>query len=257
MQLNFKKLGKGQPLIIIHGLFGSLDNWMSFAKTMSENYEIFLIDARNHGQSPHSVVFNYNAMVDDLKEFIDEHKLKDAIILGHSMGGKIAMQFAINYSHLLAKLIVVDIAPKAYPVHHQQIIEGLKALDFTQIKTRKEADDKLAEKIPELSVRQFLLKNLYWKEQGQLSFRFNLEIIANNIEEVGKALITNTQQFLKPTLFVRGEMSNYILASDKPEIDKIFTNSKLETVLKSGHWIHAEQPQQFFEIVSSFLTVAK
>lgn len=257
MQLNFKKLGSGQPLIVVHGLFGSLDNWMSFAKTMAENYEVFLVDARNHGQSPHSSVFNYDAMANDLVDFVTTQLVYEnkalPIVLGHSMGGKIAMQFAIDYPHLLSKLIVADIAPKAYPIHHHEIIEALQSINFDEIKSRSAADEKLAEKIADISVRQFLLKNLYWKEKEQLAFRFNLEVISNNIEEVGKALITNNQTFSKPTLFVRGEKSNYILDSDKPEIEKVFTNSTLSTVTNSGHWIHAEQPNQFLEIVCTFL----
>jgi len=253
MPLNYKKLGTGQPLIIIHGLFGSLDNWMTFAKTMSENHEVYLIDARNHGQSPHSNVFNIQVMADDLKEFIDENQLINSIILGHSMGGKIAMQFAINYPSKIDKLIVVDIAPKAYPVHHELIIEGLQALDFNVIKTRNAADEKLSAYIPEFSVRQFLLKNLYWKEKEQLGFRFNLEVIAKNIHHVGEALVTNGKSFNNPTLFVRGDKSNYILDSDMDEIQKIFPNSNLITIKDSGHWIHAEQPEAFLNTIEQFL----
>jgi len=196
-------------------------------------------------------------MADDLVEFVTSNIIyenkQEPIILGHSMGGKIAMQFAIDYPHLLSKLIVADIAPKAYPIHHHEIIEALQALNFDVVKSRGAADEKLAEGITEISVRQFLLKNLYWKEKEQLAFRFNLEVIAKNIEEVGKSLVTSNQTFSKPTLFVRGEKSNYILDSDKPEIEKIFTNSTLETVINSGHWIHAEQPMQFVKIVNEFL----
>jgi len=254
MPLNYKKLGTGQPLIIIHGLFGSLDNWMTFAKTMSENHEVYLIDARNHGQSRHSYVFNIQVMADDLKEFIDENQLINSIILGHSMGGKIAMQFAINYPSKIDKLIVVDIAPKAYPVHHELIIEGLQALDFNVIKTRNAADEKLSAYIPEFSVRQFLLKNLYWKEKEQLGFRFNLEVIAKNIHHVGEALVTNGKSFNNPTLFVRGDKSNYILDSDMDEIQKIFPNSNLITIKDSGHWIHAEQPEAFLSMIKKFIS---
>lgn len=253
MQLNYKKLGTGQPFIIIHGLFGSLDNWMSFAKAMAENYEVFLVDARNHGQSPHSEVFNYKIMADDIYEFLMEHSLDNVIILGHSMGGKIAMQFALNYPQKIDKLIVVDIAPKSYPIHHDEIIKGLKSLNFNVIKTRSEADEKLAEYIPILAVRQFLLKNLYWKEKEQLAFRFNLATIANNISEIGVATITNGNQFSKPTLFIRGEHSNYILDGDLEEITALFINSKLETIKNAGHWIHAEQPIQFLNCIKMFM----
>ncbi|MBW6482096.1 MAG: alpha/beta fold hydrolase [Vicingaceae bacterium] len=253
MRLNYKKLGTGQPLIIIHGLFGSLDNWMTFAKTMSEKYEVYLVDARNHGQSPHSNVFNIQVMADDLKEFIDKHQLIDSIILGHSMGGKIAMQFAVEYSHLVSKLIIVDIAPKAYPVHHELIIEGLLSLDFNVIKTRNAADEKLIKYIPDLSVRQFLLKNLYWIEKERLAFRFNLEVIAKNIAEIGVAINSNGSQFIKPTLFIRGEKSNYILDSDREEIKSIFPKAVIGTIKNSGHWIHAEQPEAFLSMIKNFI----
>ena len=254
MRLNYKKLGTGQPLIIIHGLFGSLDNWMTFAKTMSEKYEVYLIDARNHGQSPHSNVFNIQVMADDLKEFIEEHQLINSIILGHSMGGKIAMQFAINYPSKVDKLIVADIAPKAYPVHHELIIEGLQALDFNVIKTRNAADEKLSTYIPDFSVRQFLLKNLYWIEKERLAFRFNLEVIAKNIENVGEAISVNKKYFSNPTLFVRGDKSNYILDSDREEIKSIFPKAVIGTIKNSGHWIHAEQPEAFLSMVKNFIS---
>lgn len=254
MRLNYKKLGTGQPLIIIHGLFGSLDNWMTFAKTMSENYEVYLIDARNHGQSLHSNVFNIQVMADDLKEFIDEHQLINPIILGHSMGGKIAMQFAINYPSKVDKLIVVDVAPKAYPVHHELIIEGLQALDFKLMKTRSAADEKLSAYIPDFSVRQFLLKNLYWIEKERLAFRFNLEVIAKNIKNVGEAISVNKKYFSNPTLFVRGDKSNYILDSDREEIKSIFPKAVIGTVKNSGHWIHAEQPESFLSMVKNFIS---
>ena len=156
MTLNFKKIGDApQTLIVLHGLFGSLDNWMTFAKHMSEYFSVFLLDARNHGQSFHDDEFTYECMAKDVKDFMEQQQIKEAIILGHSMGGKTAMQLAFNYPYLVKKLIVADIAPKAYPVHHGEIIKGLQSLDFSVIKTRGEADDKLAEAIPILAVRQF------------------------------------------------------------------------------------------------------
>lgn len=252
MQLNYKKVGEGTPLIILHGLFGSLDNWMGIAKTLGERFEVYLLDARNHGQSPHSDEFDYELMAEDLYEFIQEHQIVNPVVLGHSMGGKTAMQFAMNHPDMLIKLIVADIAPKPYPVHHRQIIDGLLALDFGVIKTRQQADEELSKHIPDLSVRQFLLKNLYWKEKEQLGWRFNLKAINQNIEIVGKAL-NNIHPFLQPTLFVRGEKSNYILESDFEEIKHIFPNSEVKTIANSGHWIHAEQPQEFMRIVSTFL----
>lgn len=251
MLLNFKKVGAGDPLIILHGLFGSLDNWTSISKVLGEHYEVFLVDARNHGKSPHSDVFNYDAMADDLYAFLLHHNITDPIIIGHSMGGKTAMQFAMNYPTHLSKLIVVDIAPKAYPIHHQKIIEGLSALDFNAIKTRKEADQQLSTHISDLSTRQFLLKNLYWIEKDRLAWKFNLPIISSQIANVGEEL-QNKIAFAKPTLFIGAERSNYILENDHPLIHEVFENATIETVLDCGHWVHAEKPKELIELVLKF-----
>ena len=252
MQLNYKKVGEGQPLIILHGLFGSLDNWMTLSKKLGELFEVYIVDARNHGFSPHDDEFNYEVMADDLNEFIEEHQIIDPIILGHSMGGKTAMQFAMNYPEKLSKLVVADIAPKPYPIHHDVILKGMFALDFDIISSRREADEELAKHIPDLSTRQFILKNLYWKEKGKLAWKFNLPVINNNIEMVGYEL-KNVSIFSKPTLFIRGTQSNYILESDFPKIKSIFANVKIKDII-SGHWVHAESPQNFYAILVEFLT---
>ncbi len=253
MTLNFKKEGNAaESLIILHGLFGSLDNWMTFAKQMSQYFTVYLLDARNHGQSFHSDEFTYECMAKDVKDFMEKQQIEETVVLGHSMGGKTAMQFAFNYPHLVKKLIVADIAPKAYPVHHDEIIKGLQSLDFSVIKTRGEADEKLAESIPNLAVRQFLLKNMYWKEKNQLAWRFNLDVIAAQILNVGVE-IKAPFPFSEPTLFVRGELSNYVLDEDVSDIKNIFPNMKLETISGSGHWIHAEKPKEFVKAVEAFL----
>ena len=251
MQLNFKKLGSGEPLIILHGLFGTLDNWMTLAKKLSEDFEVFIVDGRNHGQSPHANEFNYDVMADDLYAFMNEHQIVDPIVLGHSMGGKTAMQFAMNYPTKLEKLIVVDIAPKAYPVHHREIIDGLLSLDFDVIKTRKEADTQLSKYINVPAIRQFLLKNLYWKGKEELAWRFNLSVINQNIEVIGAGL-QNIKTFDKPVVFVRGVQSNYITENDFENIKEIFPAARIES-LDCGHWIHAEKPQELLAIIESFL----
>lgn len=251
MQLNYKKVGEGQPLIILHGLFGSLDNWMTLSKKLGEQFEVYIVDARNHGFSPHSDEFNYEVMADDLLAFINEHNIIDPIILGHSMGGKTAMQFTMNYPDKLSKLVVADIAPKPYPVHHGIILEGMFAINFEVIKSRREADEELAKHIPDLSTRQFILKNLYWREKGKLAWKFNLPVISDNIEMVGFEL-NNINPFNKPTLFIRGSKSNYILESDYPKIKSIFLNTTIESI-ESGHWVHAENPKHFLEILNNFL----
>ena len=251
MKLNYKNFGSGQPLIILHGLFGSLDNWMTLAKKLSTSYEVFIVDARNHGQSPKSDIFNYDVMADDLYAFLLEHQIIDPIILGHSMGGKTAMQFAINYPNKIDKLIVVDIAPKSYPVHHRTIIDGMLSLNFDIIKTRNEADEQLSCFIPEPAVRQFLLKNIYWETKEKLAWRFNLPVINENIEKVGVEL-NSLSPFNKPTLFVRGETSNYITIEDYKNILNIFPKATIKS-LNCGHWIHAEKPIEFHQLLTTFL----
>lgn len=251
MQLNFKKVGEGESLVILHGLFGSLDNWMTLAKKLGNHFEVFIVDARNHGQSPHSKDFNYDVMADDLYEFLLQNDIVDPIVLGHSMGGKTAMQFAMKYPNKLEKLIVADIAPKAYPVHHTIIIEGMLSLDFDIIKTRKKADEQLIKFIGDVSTRQFLLKNLYWADKEQLAWRFNLSTINKNIEVIGQGL-ENVSTFEKPTLFIRGEKSNYITPKDYDPIKNIFTNSVINS-LNTGHWVHAEKPTEFLQLLNSFL----
>ena len=251
MQLNFKKVGEGEPLVILHGLFGSLDNWMSLAKKLGDHFEVFIVDARNHGQSTHSEDFNYDVMADDLYEFLLQNDIVDPIILGHSMGGKTALQFAMNYPNKLEKLIVADIAPKTYTVHHTTIIEGMLSLDFDVIKTRKKADEQLSTFIGDVSTRQFLLKNLYWADKERLAWKFNLSTINKNIEVIGQGL-ENISTFEKPTLFVRGEKSNYITPKDYAPIKNIFPNAVINS-LESGHWVHAEKPAEFLQILNSFL----
>ena len=160
MQLNFKKLGTGKPLIILHGLFGSADNWFSISKELKDNFTLYLVDQRNHGDSPQSEEWNYDVMVEDLRELMDAEGLKKAFLMGHSMGGKTVMNFALKYPERVEKLIVADIAPRFYAIHHTSILEGLNALDLHEIQSRKEADDELAKYIPEIGVRQFLRKSL-------------------------------------------------------------------------------------------------
>jgi len=244
-------MGEGQPLLIVHGLFGMSDNWQSLGKQFADFFEVHLIDQRNHGRSPHSRVFNYKVLAEDLVKYIKNHKLKNVILMGHSLGGKTAMELTVQRPDLVEKLIVVDISPKAYPVHHNKIIESLFSLDFSELKSRSEADRKLAEYIVDANVRQFLLKSLYWVEKGRLAFRFNLESIAEQLEEVGKALADNLK-YKGSCLFIDGASSTYILDEDEGLILKHFPEAKIVTISDAGHWIHAEQPKQFFDEVMRF-----
>jgi pimeloyl-ACP methyl ester carboxylesterase len=251
MKLHYKQFGEGQPLVIMHGLFGMLDNWQTLGKQWAENYHVILVDNRNHGHSPHAPDFNYEVMVDDLAELVDDLFLDDLYIIGHSMGGKIAMKFAQTYPELVQKLVVADIGPKHYPVHHQQIIAGLKSVDLTTVGSRGKVNAQLAPYIEDEGTRQFFLKNLYWREKGVLDWRFNLDTIAQNIENVGEDMLGNICNV--PTQFIRGAKSNYILDEDFDAIKATFTQAELATVSNAGHWLHAENPSEFYEKVSAFL----
>lgn len=245
--------GNGQAFLILHGFLGMSDNWKTHGKQLSESgFEVHLIDQRNHGSSFWAEDFNYKVLVEDIKLYCEAHNLSNIILLGHSMGGKTAMLFAVEYPEMLAKLIVADISPKFYPLHHETILAGLNALDFETIKSRGEAEAILANFISDFGTRQFLLKNLYWKEKGQLAFRFNLKVLTKNIEEVGEALPFNAQ-FLKETLFLRGETSNYIMPQDNSLIAHHFPKAQIITIKKAGHWLHAENPQDFFEAMMNFV----
>tara|TARA_R110002050_G_scaffold290260_1_gene443803 strand:+ start:134570 stop:135331 length:762 start_codon:yes stop_codon:yes gene_type:complete len=251
MKLHHKILGEGEPLIILHGLFGMLDNWQTLGKRWAENYQVILVDLRNHGHSPRDPELNYQVMMEDLEELTDDLFLDDINIIGHSMGGKLAMKFAQTYPQLMNKLIVADIGPKKYPVHHQQILNGLQSVPIHEMKSRKEVHEILSNYIPQDQTIQFFLKNLYWKEKGILDWRFNLASVVNNIQNVGEDLLSET--FTKPSLFIRGGNSNYILDEDMADIKKAFPNAELATIPNSGHWLHAENPQLFYELVTKFL----
>jgi pimeloyl-ACP methyl ester carboxylesterase len=251
MKLHHKIIGEGQPLIILHGLFGMLDNWQTLGKRWAENYQVILVDLRNHGHSPHDSELNYQVMMEDLEELTDDLFLDEINIIGHSMGGKLAIKFAQTYPELMNKLIVADIGPKKYPIHHHQILEGLLSVPIDKMKSRQEIKLRLSKYIEQDQTIQFFLKNLYWKEKGKLAWRFNLEGIANNIKNVGDDLLHT--EFDKPTLYIRGGDSNYILDEDIPAITKSFPDSRIATIPNAGHWLHAENPQMFFELVDDFL----
>lgn len=253
MKLAFREYGSGQPLIILHGLFGQSDNWNTLAKRFGENgFQVFTIDQRNHGLSPHSEVWTYEAMADDLKEFINDHHLKDPILLGHSMGGKTVMFFELAHQNIAKKLIIADIAPRAYGPHHDSVLKALNAVDFSIVKTRKEAEAIMNEYIPDFGTRQFLLKNIYWKDNTNniMDWRFNLKVIDKEYTNIGIEVPNGSSEI--ETLFIRGEKSNYITEKDLPEMEKRFPNYKLLTIYGAGHWIHAEKPNEFFDAVIEF-----
>ena len=245
--------GQGRALLIIHGFLGMSDNWKSFGSIYAaEGFQTHMLDLRNHGKSFHSNNFSYDVMSQDVLEYCQEHNLDKVSIIGHSMGGKVAMLFATLYSEMVEKLIVADIGPKYYKPHHQDIFAGLNAVDFSSKPSRTEVEQLLYPFIPDFGTRQFLMKNLYWVEPGQLGFRFNLEVFNKEIEVIGTAL-PEGNTFEKPTMFIRGGNSNYILDADLPEIKKYFPNFELVTIPNVGHWLHAENPKVFFEETARFL----
>jgi esterase len=254
MQLNFKKSGSGEPLVILHGLFGSLDNWQSLGRQFSEDFTVYLVDQRNHGQSPHSEEWSYELMVEDLENFFKEHHIENPILLGHSMGGKTAMFYAVKHPGKLKKLIVADIAPRAYKPHHQQVLDALFAVDVKNISSRKEAEDRISALISDFGTKQFLLKNLYWEdiENKKLAWRFNLDVISKNIADIGKAVPDNSVVENLPILFLRGSNSNYISDNDQEMINKIFPEAEIKTIEGAGHWLHAEKPTEFYQAVLGF-----
>lgn len=255
MQLLHSQIfGTGKPLVILHGFLGMSDNWKTLGNKYAENdFEVHLIDQRNHGKSFQSNIFNYDALVEDLKNYMEHHQLKNAIVLGHSMGGKTAMQFACTYPEKVTKLLVADIAPKYYPPHHQPIINALNAIEVEKLSSRTDADEALTKYIKDFGTRQFLLKNLYWKEKGLLDFRFNLNVLSTKMEEVGEN-ISSTATYEGPTLFLKGDKSEYITDEDSAEIKKHFPKAIVKTINKAGHWLHAENPKQFFDFSFTFMT---
>ncbi len=250
MKIAYREIGSGQPFIIAHGLFGFSDNWQSHANKLADYYRVILVDLRNHGHSDWSDVHTYDAMADDLFELIQDLELENVILMGHSMGGKTVMRFAQKHEDLLDKLIVVDMGMKQYPMHHRDIIDAIHAIDLNRIKTRSEADKALAENISSIGIRQFLLKNLYWKEKGQLAWRMNVEILEREMPEILKAL--EFKEIFTPTLFIRGEKSNYILDEDWEDLENNFPDSELVSIPNAGHWVHAEAPKEFTEAILSF-----
>lgn len=245
--------GEGKPLLIIHGFLGMSDNWKSLGSLYAaEGFQTHMIDLRNHGKSFHSDIFSYDVMSNDILQYCREHNLNKVSIIGHSMGGKVAMLFATTYPEMVEKLIVADIGPKYYAPHHQAIFAGLNAVDFSKQPSRASVEETLLPFIPDFGTRQFLMKNLYWVTQGQLGFRFNLAVFNQTIDVIGTAL-PEKALFGSPTLFIRGENSNYILDTDVSGIKKYFPNFQLITIPKVGHWLHAEDPKLFFHETSLFL----
>lgn len=253
MILNYRTLGEGEPLIILHGVFGSSDNWQSQGKAFAGKFKVYLVDLRNHGNSFHSDEFDYQVMSDDVVALMESEGIEQAYVLGHSMGGKVAMNLACRFQDLVKQMIVVDIAPKHYLPHHQQIFQGFYSVDLASLKSRKDADTQMSSIIQDFGVRQFILKNLYRDKEGQFSWKLNLKAVEQNIEKVGEGL-PEGYTYAGSVLFISGSKSSYIQAEDKADIKSRFPNSAIEVVEGAGHWVHAEKPAELIASVLNFLT---
>lgn len=258
MKLFYRRFGKegDQPIVILHGLFGISDNWVSYARRIAmEGFDVFVLDQRNHGQSPQSDNFNYLALTDDLFDFIDEHEIEDPILIGHSMGGKVAMRYALENPHLIKKLVVVDITLKAYGPreNHLKIIKAMKLVNFDDVKSRGDVEKQLARSIREIRIRQFILKNLYRTDSNKFEWRIYLDGLENNLEQMFDAIDTITK-FEKPTLFIRGGASDYILHEDYDQIRYNFPNAEIITIEGASHWVHVEAMERFYLLTMGFAT---
>ena len=252
MNLHFKTFGTGEPLLILHGLFGTADNWQTLGKRFAKNYTVFLIDQRNHGRSPHDSVMDYPHMADDLRQFMQENWIHRAHILGHSMGGKTAMEFALRNPDMTDRVIVVDIAPKVYPPGHEQIFKALYSIDPAQVSDRGEAEVALSRQISDQGIRLFLLKNLSRRKEGGFRWKMNLDSIYQNYAKIlDKPSVMDP--FHGESLFIRGGQSNYVEESDEQLIKTYFPSAHLVTVPRVGHWVHAEAPDQLYQLTVDFL----
>jgi len=262
MKLFFRKLGSGKPrpngeagraLFILHGLFGSSDNWQTLGKQFAENYTVYFVDQRNHGRSPHSDEHSYQLMSDDLLELMNDENIDKAILMGHSMGGKTVMHFAVNHPERVEKMVVVDMSPKKYPVTNLDIIQALEKVNLDEMKSRKDVEEVLAQDITNYGTMQFLLKNLYWDDEQKLAWRFNLQALKTNLARVAEITPMPSTPLQMPVLFVKGGKSDHMFNADSRLINEMFANVKIITIPEAGHWVHADKPKEFYEIVNAFL----
>ncbi len=252
MKLNHQVVGSGPPLLILHGLLGSLDNWLPVAQQLAPHFQVFRLDLRNHGRSPQATEFNYEVMTADLAEFIRDQNLNSVHLLGHSMGGKVAMRFAQRHPDAVTKLVVVDMSPREYPPRYDGLLDALLALDLSMFRHRSEVDMALAAAVPDKAIRQFLLKNLGRDAAGALNWKANLAAIRANYHRVRAALPT-IPAYRGPTLFVRGGKSDYIRDEDLVLIRQRFPPAIVQTIVGAGHWVHAEAPDEFLRVTTKFL----
>jgi esterase len=256
VELFYRKYGEGNPVLILHGLFGMSDNWVSIAKKLGENYEVFVPDLRNHGQSPHSDIFDYDSMTNDILEFIEYHNIRNPFLIGHSMGGKVVMKLALENMDLPAGIIIVDISPNFYSEHpeHVDLINAMQSIDISAAKSFSDIDKQLAGYPISLKLRQFLLKNLHRTKDNSFVWKFNIEAIKLNLDKIMEGINTgNKSAYPGPALFIKGGQSDYIKPEDFAVIKKMFPASEIITIDSSSHWVHADTPLEFMETVQLFI----
>lgn len=252
MHLNFKTFGQGDPIIILHGLFGTLDNWQTIAKKLAETHMVYIVDQRNHGRSPHHEEHDYPGMAEDLRNFMEENWIYHATIIGHSMGGKAAMQFALEHPDMVDKLVVVDISPKAYPGSHHEIFDALLSLPLKTISGRQDADDHLAKFISDPDVRLFLMKNLTRKKDGTYRLKANVEALRRHYPDI-LAATESGDIFDGQALFIRGGKSKHMVDGDEVRIWELFPMAEIKIIEDAGHWVHADAPDELLGLVQDFL----
>ena len=255
MELFYREYGQGQPIVILHGLLGISDNWVGFSRKLAvEGYRVLIPDQRNHGHSPHHPVMNYYALTDDLAEFIEHHHVEKPIILGHSMGGKVAMRYTLENPRKVARLIIVDTSLRTYFRfnYHLKLIDAMLSVDFTTASGRQDVASLLSERVGDTRLVQFLMKNLYRKEKGRLGWRPNLQAISYHVDSMYDGVFYSTH-FENPALFIRGGQSDYILDEDIPAIMRNFPDAVIKTIEKGTHWVHSDEPEEFYRILKEFL----
>jgi pimeloyl-ACP methyl ester carboxylesterase len=266
MELFYRSLGTGKPIVILHGLYGSSDNWYTIGRALAGQYSVFIPDQRNHGNSPHSPDHDYNALSDDLNEFFIQHNLTRAVILGHSMGGKTALAFGLKYPEKVEKMIVVDISPFGYDetsapevISHEHIMRSLLMLKIETLHGRQDADDRLQEQIRQAPVRQFLLKNLKRDSQGTFYWAMNLPVLQQHLADIYASILPSEQ--IKPIeipvfplMFIKGENSGYLRKEEFDSIRHFFPHAELAEIAGAGHWVHAERPDEFLKAILDFIS---
>jgi esterase len=254
MKLYYREFGEGQPAIILHGLFGQSDNWVTVGRRIADQFHVYIPDQRNHGQSPHTSIHSFPAMADDLTEFIEDHKIENPVIIGHSMGGKVAMTYSLENPGNVRKLVVIDISPRKYPerVIHTQVISQMMSIDIENIKTRTEVEKILDSRISDSRVRMFIMKNLYYKIHGKLAWRLNLDAINQSMDLLFDG-ISSDSQYPGPTIFIRGGNSDYVTDADIALIKSMFPEAVIKTISGASHWVHADSPEELCFLLSGFL----